>query len=141
VIGIYEVLPRAHAALAPVADTDPQVIGLTDAVVAPCLQISWAQPWLLPEGQAPAFYARVQVLLIGGRVEGEGALDELEDLATYTIRHLALDPAPWVALEAGAPRGMTFGGVDYLAARLVYQIAVDGTKEREPGLEAVQRAG
>lgn len=137
-IGIYELRPRMQSALEPAGDGDPQVIGLTDAVQAPCLQVSIGQPWLLPERQAPAFFGRVQILAIGGRVEADGALDDLEDLVTYAITRLHVDRLPWAILEITAPRGAEIGGVSYLVARLTVQAPCDGTKARPAEvLEAV----
>ena len=141
-IALSDVRPRAAAVLEPATDADPQVIGLTDAVQAPCVQISIAQPWLTPTPQAPAYFYRVQVLAIGGRVEASGALDDLEDLAVYVCTRFALDALPWSALEISAPRGLDIGGVSYLVSRFVWQVPCDATKPRaELPLEVIAHAG
>lgn len=129
-IAIAEVRPRVLRLLEPRSDTDPQVIGITDAVQPPCLQISWAQPWLLAQPQAPLFFARVQALAIGGRVEADGSIEQLEDLATFAIARFAEDLLPWSPLDIAAPRGLEFGGIAYLVARITYQVPVDGAKPR-----------
>jgi len=130
VIGIPHVRERAAEVLAPADDADPQVLGLADAVDAPCVLLTWAQPWLVPNGQAPAFYARLEVQLIGGRVDVEASTVAVEDLAAYVIGRFA-ERAPgrlvWLPVAAIAPRGQQIGGVDYLVARLVYQTPVDGS--------------
>ena len=136
-IAIADVRPRAAAALAPASDDDPQIVGLTDAVQPPCLQIAWAQPWLVPNGQAPAFFARLSLLAIGGRVDAGGALDDLEDLVQYAVARLAIDGLPWSLTEITAPRGTQIGGIDYLIARCTVQMPVDGTKARPAPVEAV----
>lgn len=129
-INLADVRARAAMALAPASDADPQVIGLTDAVVAPCLQIAWAQPWLIPAGQLQSpvgFYSRLSLLLIGGRVEANGALEQLEALAGFALTRLALDPIPWAPQEVTAPRGTNIGGVEYLVARITVQLPIDAS--------------
>lgn len=129
-IGIAEVRARAAEVLAPAGDDDPTVLGLTDAVVAPCLMLAWAQPWLVPNGQPPMFYARLEVQVIGGRVDAEGSTFAVEDLAAFVIGRFAARGAGrlvWLPVTVIAPRAANIGGVDYLAARLVYQTPVDGS--------------
>lgn len=130
-IGIADVRAAAAEVLAPADDADPQVLGLADAVDAPCVLLTWAQPWLVPNGQAPTFYARLECQLIGGRVDVEASTVAVEDLAAYVIgRFAARGPGRfvWLPVAAIAPRGQQIGGVDYLVARLQYQTPVDGSK-------------
>lgn len=117
------------AVLAPVADTDPAVhAGYVDALDPPALMLAPSSPWLEPMTGC-TWYARVDVLCVGGRVEPGAGLDEVERLIAYTLGRFADDPGTWPVVTVTAPRWVSIAAVTYLAARVTYRlpVTIEGT--------------
>lgn len=126
VIALLDLRAKVAAALEPVDEGDPVVVPEpTDAIVPPCLVLTYAEPWLVPQGQAPVFVARLEVLCIAGRFEPGAGVATLEALLTYAVQRLEQNRAELPVVEsASAPRSLELGGVRYLAAGLVCAIPV-----------------
>jgi hypothetical protein len=125
-VALVDLRAKVEAALAPVADDDPQIVGSpVDAVGGSCIVIGYGEPWLENIGQAPTYSARVELTLIGGRVEPAGGIVELEALVAYAVGRLELEPIGRL-VSASAPRALELAGVKYLASALVLQVVVTG---------------
>lgn len=124
-LALADARPKAAAVLAPVQPDDPAVLDLTDAVQPPCLVITWGEPWLTPNGQAPAFDARLEIRAIAGRYDVGAGLDTLEGLVAYAVSRFAANP-DWAfrPLTVTAPRGLELGGILYLAAQIFVGVPV-----------------
>ena len=135
VLTITNARVEAAAALAPVADDDPEVYpNLVDAVDPPALMVGWGDPWI---DTAPAtmgrtlFRVRLVVWAIAGRLEPDAGVEMLERLVGHVVGRLADSPYPWGLPTASAPAWFTFGNVDYIAARVTYLVPVS-TSEDSP---------
>lgn len=125
-LSLLDVREKFAAALAPVSETDPEVIPEpTDAIQPPCIVLTWSEPWLEPFGQSPTFNARLEALCIAGRFEPGAGVAELERLVSFTIGRLELNRAEASVVAAvSAPRGLELGGVRYLSASVFCRIPV-----------------
>jgi hypothetical protein len=129
-----EVRARAAVALAPAAETDPDVHAVVvDAVHPPALILTWDDPWLtlqtvggrtLGMASARLWEARFMVLAIGPRVEPGVGYEQLEALIPYVIDRFAADAYAWPSATLQAPRVFNIGNVPYLGARLTFQVPV-----------------
>lgn len=125
-IALVDLRAKVEAALAPVAEGDPDVVGSpVDAVGGSCIVIGYGEPWLENIGQAPSYSARVELTLIGGRIEPAGGIVELEELVAYAVARLEATTIGRLA-SASSPRAVELAGVKYLASSLILQVVVTG---------------
>jgi hypothetical protein len=128
VLTITDARERAAAALAPIADSDPNVqtgAGWVDSVSPPALILAWADPWLEPDDRKSCrFYARLTVLAVAGRVELDAGVAMLEELVSYVIDRLHQDGYEWGAPTVGFPYRQPLGGIEYLASQVRYRTPV-----------------
>jgi hypothetical protein len=123
---------RAMAALAPLADGDPNVQASADAVSPPTLVVYWAEPWLEPATstglrRAAGFTARMSILAVAGRLQVAEGIAELESLISYAVARLNADAYPWPAPTVGTPlrwRPWQGQAIEYLAAEIRYRTPV-----------------
>jgi hypothetical protein len=117
---------KLAALLAPILDTDPNVLSsLVDTIEPPALMLGWGEPWEEPDTSCFR-RGRVIVTCVGSRlVPGEG-LAMVETLVDYTHNHVEhVDPTFLFELTTG-PRVFQMGNTKYLAARMLYGVMLDG---------------
>jgi hypothetical protein len=90
--------------------------GPLDAVAGPCLIVGWGDPWLEPANAATAM-AHPAITCVAGRVDAGAGLDALEELVHYAMG--AAWHVPMGVERVEGPALTSFGGVDYLTARLI----------------------
>jgi len=117
-----EVRLKLAAALAPVADDDPYVhLELPDALVPPCLLLSWDEPWLDEVNVCNGFAAPVVVAVAGRLVPGAG-MTVLETMVQDALRKVRTTGMG--VRQVGGPRVFEMAGVTYLAARITLRVPV-----------------
>jgi hypothetical protein len=123
-MNLAEARTKLAAVLAPVADTDPDVlVSLVDTLEPPALMIGWGDPWLEP-GTSCFHTGRMVVTAVAGRlVPGEGVA-RLEDLVAYTLDRLKADTGAWPLISVSGPRVFTMAKTNYLAARVTVRVTV-----------------
>jgi hypothetical protein len=129
VISLVDLRDAVGVVLAPQLDTDPAVhVDPVDALHPPALVFVWGEPWLEPTvatvrtmGQCE-WTARLEVMCVGGRVEPGAGYAMVEQLVAYTVGRMAADSYTWPLNNIASPRRYIFGGVDYFAARVIYQV-------------------
>jgi hypothetical protein len=122
---LTDVRARAAAALAPVEDTDPDVLmDVVDAVHPPVIILNYGDPWLVPMSMACLYECRLEVLCVASRVEPGPGIAKLEELVGHVGRRLQADVYSWPAQPSTSPRRLPIGGVEYLAAALPYLVRV-----------------
>ena len=127
---LSEVRARAAAALAPEADTDPEVhADLVDSLTPPAVLLFWADPWLNAKtmgmgGGFGLWDAWLEVLCVVGRIDASPSLTALEELVAFTLARLKDDAHTWPPETFYAPREFVINGIHYLGARLVYRVPV-----------------
>ena len=121
---LTEVRSRAAAALAPSADSDPEVLfDYPDSATPPSLILVWDDPWLEAETFGPClFQARLAVLCLVARINP--AISQLEAIVGQVIARLAADGNTWPNASVQAPRRFDIGGVPLLGARVIYELKV-----------------
>ena len=130
VLELGAVRDAAAAVLAPVADDDPAVIAeVVDALTPPALMLVWGDPWLELGLGAPTmgpclWTAHLQVLAIAARIEPGPGIATLETLAAYVVERMHDDDYPWPLASVSGPRQFLIVGVDYLGARITYDVPV-----------------
>jgi hypothetical protein len=118
-VNLLDARAKLAAALAPVEDSDPEVLmSLVDTLEPPALMLGWGEPWLLPE----------TACLRTGRLVVTCVVAVLEELVGSTLARLAADPArnPWPLDSVSGPRVFTIGNVNYLAARVTLRVPITG---------------
>lgn len=124
-LSLVDVRATAAAALAPVTDADPDVqTDVTDAVSPPTVVLEWWDPWLDEHAIRGYQDAQLAVLCIAARLEPGPGVAKLEELVAYVIRRMRADTYSWPQATTQAPRVIVIGGVNYLAARVVYRLPV-----------------
>lgn len=117
---------KLGAELAPVADTDPEVlVDLVDALEPPALMIGWAEPWLTPD-TACIQTGRLIVRAVAGRLVPGAGVAMLEELVAYTLGRLAAAAEPWPLESVGSPRVFTIANINYLAANITVRVPIIG---------------
>lgn len=117
---------KLAAALAPVADSDPNVlVDLVDSLEPPALMLGWGEPWLQPE-TACLQLGRLVVTCVAGRLDPGAGVAALEELIAYTLGRLEAAAEPWPLDSVGGPRVFTIGGINYLAARITVRALLTG---------------
>lgn len=118
----------AAAALAPVVDTDPEVLPMwADAVSPPALMLGWWDPWLEVRSVAGGFglyEAILNVQCVASRVDPGAGFEDLESLVAYVISRLAADPHSWALEAATTPRQWDSGGIPLLGADLAFRVPI-----------------
>ena len=90
--------------------------GPLDAVAGPCLIVGWGDPWLEP-GNAAVALAHPAITCVAGRVDVGAGLGALEELVHYAMGKVWQAPMGIERVEG--PAITTFGGVEYLTARVI----------------------
>lgn len=93
--------------------------GPLDAVAGPCLIVGWGEPWLEP-GNAAMAMAHPSITAVAGRIEVSPALAFLEELVHYAMGMAWQIPMGVERVES--PALTSFGGVDYLTARIILTV-------------------
>jgi len=123
-----EVRAAAAAALAPLTDTDPDVLPMwADSVSPPCLMLGWWDPWLEVRTVAGGFGlndAQLNVQCVASRVDPGAGFEELEALVSYVMGRLAEDANSWALSAATTPRQWESGGIPLLGADLAFRVQV-----------------
>jgi len=124
-VNILEVRDKLAALLAPMLDTDPNVLSsLVDTIEPPALMLGWGEPWMEPD-TACFRRGRVIVTCVAARLAPGEGLATLETLVDYTTTRVAGDPSFNFEMTTG-PRVFLVGKVNYLACRMLYGVMLDG---------------
>jgi len=124
-VNLTDVLDHVAQVLAPAADSDPSVLGTSDALAAPCLMLGWSDPWLEPMGPGCTYFARLLVRGVVARAPEPGpGVESMAGLMCYALSKLDADTESWPVLDVTAPREFEVGGVPYLDARITVRTAV-----------------
>lgn len=118
-MNVADARSKLAAALAPVADGDPDVlVSLVDTIEPPALMIGWGEPWLTLD-TACLHLGRLTITAVASRfVPGEGVAT-LESLVVYTLGRLRqAGVGAWPLDEISGPRVFTMGKTNYLAVRI-----------------------
>ena len=123
---IQEARDKLAAALAPVADDDPNVLtNLVDSIEPPALMIGWGEPWL--DFQTPCFSeGLIVVTAVGSRLMPGAGIEQLEALVVYTLDRIRADSPSWVFVNVSGPRVFPIAKVTYLAVRITLKVTIDG---------------
>ena len=122
---LSEVRARAAGALAPLDDTDPDVLlNIVDAAEPPCLMLLYDDPWLEARTMGCIWQCKLEILALASRVEPGPGVEKLEELVAFTMGRLQADPYAWAPVTVSAPRVFTIGGVPLLGARLIYDVRI-----------------
>ena len=125
-MNFLEVRPKLGALLAPILDSDPNVLtSLVDAIEPPALMIGWAEPAFEPD-TACFMVGHLVITCVAARLmPGEG-ITSLEELWTYTMGRLRTDTPNW-SLESGSgPRVFPIAKTSYIASRIAVRVTLDG---------------
>lgn len=116
---------KLAAVLAPVADTDPDVlVSLVDAIEPPALMIGWAEPWLEPDTSC-ILRGRLAITAVAARLSPGEGVAKLEDLVAYVLNRLRADTAAWPLVEVDTPRVFLIAKTNYLAARITVRTTIN----------------
>jgi hypothetical protein len=125
---LAQVRDAAAAALAPVADGDPDVFAeWVDAVAPPALLLGWSDPWISARtvaGGMGLFEAALNVQAVASRVDPGAGFVELETLVAYVVARFAADGNTWSLQASTSPRSWEAGGIPLLGADLVFRVPV-----------------
>lgn len=125
---LAEVRAAAAAALAPVLDSDPELLPLwADAITPPALMLGWWDPWIEQRtvaGGLGLFEAQLNVQCVASRVEPAAGFEELESLVGYVVSRLAADPHSWSLTTATTPRQWDSGGIPLLGSDLAFRVPI-----------------
>jgi hypothetical protein len=123
-MNLVEVRDKLAAVLAPVADTDPDVLtSLVDAVEPPALMLGWGDPWLEP-GTSCWANALVVITCFASRLAPGDGVAQLEELVAYTLDRLKADPGDWPLNSVSGPAAVTIAKTNYLAAQVSVRVIV-----------------
>jgi hypothetical protein len=125
-VNLLEARTKLAAILAPVLDSDPDVLtSLVDAIEPPALMLGWGEPWLQPSKTLCGYEGRIIVTAVASRImPGEG-LGSLEALVAYVKTRIEANPTEWTFESVTGPRVFLIAKTSYLACRLTYVIVVD----------------
>jgi hypothetical protein len=117
---------KLGALLAPVADSDPNVLtSLVDAIEPPALMLGWGEPWITSPGTMCAYSGHLVVTAVAARLmPGEG-LAMLESLVHYTLARIATEPQNYVLENVTGPRVFLIAKTNYIACRITIGATVD----------------
>lgn len=125
-VALVDARAKAEAILVSAFEAVPEigatVLGPIDAIEPPAVRVGWAEPWLEPFGQAGLFYARLEVLCIGDRIDPRPGFETVESLVSVVCRTLTRDRYPWPIVFVGAPRAYEVAGKSYLASQVVARL-------------------
>lgn len=127
-IPLGELRDTAAAALEPTTDTDPMVFAdIVEAIVPPALLVEWDDPWLEPGAglatMGPCIYtARLQIVMVAGRLEPGPGFRVLDELAVYVLERMRAAPYTWALDQVTSPLQRDLAGVSYLAANVIYTV-------------------
>lgn len=121
-----EVRPKLAALLAPVLDSDPNVLtGLVDAIEPPALVLGWAEPAF--EFDTVCFLTgHIVITCVAARLmPGEGQ-STMEELWSYVTGRLRSDPSNWSIETGSGMRVFPIAKTTYLASRILVRVTIDG---------------
>jgi hypothetical protein len=123
-MNLAEARDKLAAVLAPVADTDPDVLSsIVDAIEPPALMLSWGDPWLEPD--TVCFMKGLLVITcVASRLAPGDGIAQLEELVAYTLDRLKGDTGDWPLDTVGGPSMFTLAKTSYLAARITVRVIV-----------------
>jgi hypothetical protein len=125
-VNLLDARSKLAAALAPIAEGDPDVLGdLVDSIEPPALMLGWGEPWLTPETSCLRMGRLVTTCVAGRLMPGEGVA-MLEQLVDYVLGRLAADVDVWPLDSVSGPRVFTIANVNYLAARITLRVMIQG---------------
>jgi len=125
-MNLVDARAKLGAALAPLDDDDPMIlVDLVDSLEPPALMLGWGEPWLTPD-TACLRTGRLVVTAVGGRLVPGAGIEQLETLVNYTLDRLSADVGAWPLDTVTGPRVFAIGGVQYLAARIVLRVPIQG---------------
>jgi len=129
VMELVDVRQAAAVVLAPVADSDPDVIvNVVDSLTPPAYMLVWNDPWLEVGVGAPTmgpcvWTAHLQVLCVAGRLEPGPGVETLEQMVSVALAAFRADTSyPWPPGDVSGPRVFNIAGLDYLATRINYAV-------------------
>ena len=122
-----EARSKLAAVLAPVEDTDPDVIeSLVDAIEPPALMLGWADPMLEPTSVRNDFTTgHLVVTAVAARMAPGEGIAKLEELVNYTIRRIRGDTEQWQLTDVTGPRVFIIAQTNYIAARIAINVTVE----------------
>jgi hypothetical protein len=126
-MALADIRPYVVSLLAPVADTDPNVLaGIADSVTPPALMVGWDDPWIQPNvpgglrTMGPCIYqARLRVVCVANRLDPESGHEALEGLVTYVVGRMG---AGWGLERVSEPLQTDMSGVSSLIASVYYNV-------------------
>lgn len=126
-MNLADARPKMAALLAPVDDTDPNVLtSLSDAIEPPALMIGWAEPWIDSDGATPCFAtAHLVVTCVAARLAPGDGIGTLETLVSYVLGRIKTDPGAWGFEKVSGPRVFQIAKTNYLAARVTVRVTVN----------------
>jgi hypothetical protein len=125
-VNLLDARAKLAAALAPMDVNDPDVlVDLVDSINPPALMLGWGEPWLTPD-TACLRTGRLVTTCVASRLVPGAGIAELEELVDYTLGRLLADLDPWPLDSVSGPRAFTIGNVNYLAARIVLRVPING---------------
>ena len=121
-IALVDARAKLAALLAPVADSDPNVLtSLVDAIEPPALMLGWGEPWLEPTPPNNCWMTgRLLVTAVAGRLMPGDGVATLESLVAYTLDRL--DPIDWALENVSGPRIFLIAKTNYLACRISLKV-------------------
>ena len=123
-MNLTEARDKLGAVLAPVLDTDPDVLAnLVDSIEPPALMLGWGEPWLEPDTACFAT-GRLVVTCVSSRLAPGDGIAQLEELVAYTLDRLRADSGAWPLEDVSGPRAFTIAKTNYLAARVTVRVIV-----------------
>jgi hypothetical protein len=87
-----------------------------DGMQPPAFMLVWGDPWLAPATNC-ARYATLEVVAVAARLEPEANYPTLETMVAAA--NLALEAAALIPAQTARPGPLDFGGITYLAARIL----------------------
>jgi hypothetical protein len=122
-MNLLEVRPKLAADLAPIADTDPEVLdNLVDSIEPPALMLGWGEPWLEPDTRCIAT-GRIVVTCVASRLVPGAGVETLEELVDYTLARIRA-AGQWPLQDVSGPRVFTIAKTNYLAARVTLRVPI-----------------
>ena len=124
---LTDIRPFVVEVLAPVEDTDPNVLaGIADSVTPPALMVGWDDPWVLPNvpgglrTMGPCVYqARLRIVCVANRLDPESGHEALEGLVAYVIDRMG---SAWPLERVTEPMQTDMSGVTSLVASVLYNV-------------------
>jgi hypothetical protein len=123
-VNLADAREKLAAALAPVADADPDVlVSLVETIEPPALMIGWGDPWLTPNTSCVS-QGRLVVTAVAGRLSPGEGVATLEELIAYVLDRLKADGGAWPLDSISGPRVFVMARTNYLAVRITVRVTI-----------------